>query len=140
MHKPSGRWRIVGWGLLIAAAFVCGVLEISVLWVCVPISLGCAVGLGDALTARRIARRRAREEPIDEWIVVLDGQDVGRLANAIVTDMFWKTFTVTGDDATLFDESFWLHCRFQFRQRPRDAVVLRRPPTDARTCFDARLY
>jgi len=87
------------------------------LWVIVPIALVVVVQMGvyEAIRDSRMARRRAREEPVDAWIVELDGKDLGLLTDATVTDMFWKTFTVVGDDARLFDESLWLQCRFSFR-------------------------
>jgi hypothetical protein len=63
----------------------------------------------------RATRQRARLEVVDEWIVSLDGDDIGVLTDSVVTDMFWKQLRVVGDDARLFDESLWLQCRFRFR-------------------------
>lgn len=87
------------------------------LWVLVPITLVMLVQLGgyDAIRDWRTSRRRAREEPIDEWIVELHGDDLGVLRDATFTDMFWKTFQVIGSDARLFNDSYWLQSRFSFR-------------------------
>jgi hypothetical protein len=70
----------------------------------------------------------------NEWIVELDSADVGLLRDAIFTDMFWKTFTVVGDDDRLFDESYWLQSRFSFRhansgRRAASALCGGRHPT-----------
>ncbi len=109
--------RIAAWSLLVGGATACGLFGLSTLWLIAPIVLVVLVQLGahEAVRDRRIGRKRAREEPVDEWIVELDGIDLGLLADATFADMFWKTFTVVGSDARLFDESLWLQCRFQFR-------------------------
>ncbi len=76
------------------------------------------------LRGRRTPRSDARAEPVDEWIVELDGEDLGRLTGATVTDMFWKTYTLVGSNPRLFDDSLWLHGRFAFRH----AISGRRAP------------
>jgi len=68
-----------------------------------------------AIRERCAARRRARYEPIDAWIIELDGDDIGLLVQPQVTDMFWKQFVVVGDDARLFDNTLWEQCRFRYR-------------------------
>ena len=67
------------------------------------------------LRERRATRERARLDVIEDWIVTLDGDDIGVLTDSVVTDMFWKRLRVVGDDPRLFDASLWNQCRFRFR-------------------------
>lgn len=125
LASPSRGLRVVGWSLLLAASVGCVLLQISALWLFIPIIVVLAGPFAyEAVRDARLARRRQLEEPIDEWIIELDGADVGRLIHARFTDMFWKRFTVTGRDQRLFDESLWRTCRFTFRH----AISGRRAP------------
>lgn len=124
-----------GWCALVAASFACVLLQISALWLFVPIIVVLAGPTAyQAVRETQQARRRQREEPIDEWIIELDGDDVGRLVDARFTDMFWKRFTVKGRDPRLFDDALWRQCRFTFRhatsgRRVPHAHFGGRPPT-----------
>ena len=107
--------RFATWSVLLGAFAVCARFGFSMLWAIGLIALVVAAGLYAVFRDRRAARPHAREETVDEWIIELDGDDLGRLTNAIFTDMFWKTYTVIGDDPRLFDDSLWETSRFSFR-------------------------
>ena len=117
VRSPTRGWRVIGWTLLVLGGAACGVLGISPFWMCVPIAFVVAVqaDVFTLIAERRQAKKLAREEPVDEWIIELDDEVLGVLTDSVVTDMFWKTFTVVGDDERLFDETLWLQCRFRFR-------------------------
>src|SRR5262249_38513276 len=85
VRAPSRAWRFVGWSLLVVASAVCGLYGQSILWVVVP-ALVVHVGASgyETLRHRSAELRRARAEPVDEWVVELDGEDLGLLTGSTV--------------------------------------------------------
>ncbi len=65
--------------------------------------------------------RRRRVEPVDEWIVSLDGADVAILKDPVFVEMFWTGFTVVPIDESklplIYNARLWHNCRFEFRHR-----------------------
>jgi hypothetical protein len=130
VNKPSRTWRIVGWCVLIIGSCAAGWFGVPAWWVVVPVLVVTMAPLiADGATdviAWRAARRRAWHaralaewrvihEPIDAWVIELDGEDIGHMFGLEITDMFWKTYVVLGDHDDLYDEALWLSCRFRYR-------------------------
>jgi len=54
-----------------------------------------------------------------EWIVELDGREIGRLVNPRFEDMFWELYDLESDDGyspELHDPELWKECRFKFKE------------------------
>ncbi len=115
---PSCVWRVLGVVAIVVASIVVDMLRLTKWWLVIPVVATTAPVVAARVRFAREQRalRRVRElEPQDEWIVELDGVDVGLLTASRVTDMFWKVFFVVGSNPRLFDEQLWLQCRFRFR-------------------------
>ena len=87
------------------------------------VGIAASVAYSVAPDLRERAREwlRRREEPVDEWILSLDGKDLATVTDREFVDMFWGGFSVrpfsAEDVFVLTDKELWEQCRFRFRHK-----------------------